>query len=141
MIDKIVVDQIFEKYLKSHHDEYRSDYRTNAIELIKRVNPFLNEVIELIPAHSFFTVVSSGWRPPSINVKTPGSAKNSLHIQGKAIDIADPNGFLKKTILANSHLLKKYNLWMEDPEMTPTWIHLDIGIRSNRAVNIFYTKV
>lgn len=68
-------------------------------------------------------VVSSGYRPPSINKKV-GGAPNSAHVQCQAVDFKDPEGDLKRYLLANQYLLVKYGLFMEDPNFTLGWVHL-----------------
>jgi hypothetical protein len=81
-------------------------------------------------------VVSSGWRPRGLNAKIKGAAKNSYHIYGKAVDIAD-NGELDRAIQANPALLEKWGLWLEHPDNTPGWTHLDVGTRTDRDIRIF----
>lgn len=67
---------------------------------------------------------NSGYRTPEHN-KQIGGAPRSAHVQGKAIDIADPKGELKEWILEHEYLLKEKGLRMEAPESTPGWCHLD----------------
>ena len=55
-----------------------------------------------------------------INPRAMGSA----HCYGCAVDIADPKGELKKWCVANKAKLIECGLWMESPEATPTWCHL-----------------
>ena len=55
-----------------------------------------------------------------INPKAMGSS----HLYGCAVDISDPKGELKKWIIQHPTLLKEYGLWMEAPEYTKTWCHL-----------------
>lgn len=67
---------------------------------------------------------NSGYRSPEHN-KQIGGAPRSAHVQGKAIDIADPKGELKKWLLARVKLLEEKGLRMEASEATPGWCHLD----------------
>lgn len=74
------------------------------------------------------TYVASGWRPPAINEVTANAAAASKHLLGMAIDIKDQ--FARRafarwclTHLAN---LEEIGLWMEDPQWTPTWVHVQI---------------
>jgi sulfatase maturation enzyme AslB (radical SAM superfamily) len=106
------------------------DIITNAVELLRRVNALLQEM------HIVNVSVSSGWRPKEVNDAYNG-AKNSYHIVGQAIDIADHDRRISKEIEERSWLLKKHDLWMEDPRFTPTWVHLDTGMRPERDVRIF----
>lgn len=111
--------------------------RPNALILIPKVN----EILDILG----FTgprVVSSGFRPSAINQKIPNAAKNSLHMIGKAIDIADPDGELKKLLTPitnkdHADLLRRFGVFMEHPDYTPTWVHLDIGQRVDRPSRVF----
>lgn len=67
--------------------------------------------------------VNSGYRTPEHNALI-GGAKNSSHCTCQATDFKDNNGELKKYIAENSDILEKCNLYMEAPESTPTWVHL-----------------
>jgi len=88
-------------------------------------------------------MVSSGWRPPSFNKTVGNAAKKSLHMTGNAIDIMDNKlQTLAYTIKKNASLLKKYGLWMEDPDSTmgkfTNWCHLDNSTtRTDRNIRIF----
>lgn len=110
-------------------EEWCLEYQSNAVDLLKRVN-------NLLEALQWPSIqVSSGWRPLAVNMRS-GGAKRSLHMVGKAVDLVD-SGSLKAKILQNSHFLLDYGLWMEDAASTPTWCHLDTGIRSDRLVRTF----
>lgn len=102
----------------------------NAEKLLTVVNAFLKEL------GITSCKVSSGYRPEAVNAKVPGAAKKSLHTQCLAIDIQD-DGSLDKLIQENHELLKKYSLWLEHPDSTPNWTHLDLGTRSDRSIRIF----
>lgn len=52
------------------------------------------------------------------------SATGSSHLYGCAVDIADPKGELKKWCAVNKAKLIECGLWMESPEATKTWCHL-----------------
>lgn len=104
--------------------------RSNAIELLRRVNALLYAL------HVANVTVSSGWRPKEVN-DMYGGAPRSYHISGQAVDIADHDKRLAKELADRTWLLKEHDLWMEDPKATATWIHLDTGIRPERDVRIF----
>lgn len=111
--------------------ELTEDIKNNAIIFLEAVNKFLKELnISKI-------TVSSGWRPSSVNSKIKGAAKKSLHMQGKAIDLADSDGKLDELISSKDDLLKKYNLWQESPQATKGWAHLDCKDRGKRDKNCF----
>ena len=110
--------------------ELNEDIKKNAEKLISTVNLFLKEIgVSEVK-------ISSGWRPSSINSKVPNAAKKSLHMSGLAVDLFD-DGKIKEIILKNVDKLEKYNLWLESIDHTPTWVHLDLGIRSARPKRIF----
>ena len=52
------------------------------------------------------------------------SALGSSHLYGCAVDIADADGKLKAWCKANQKKLVECGLWMESPEATKTWCHL-----------------
>lgn len=72
--------------------------------------------------------VNSGWRPPSINANTPGASSTSLHMKGMAIDLEDADGRLDAWCASDFGLaqLKDIGLWLEHPDYTPKWCHLQI---------------
>jgi hypothetical protein len=83
----------------------------------------LDEVNKLLEKFGSYPVVTSGWRPAAINERVGGSPK-SKHITGNAIDLGDLDGSLKKWCVENIEELIKLDLYMEQPSMTPTWVHL-----------------
>ena len=52
------------------------------------------------------------------------SAMGSSHLYGAAIDIADPKGELAKWLETRVATLMNCGLWLENPEKTKGWIHL-----------------
>lgn len=112
-------------------EELTKAIKDNAVVLLNKVNQLLQEL-------SITNVkVSSGFRPAAVNAKVKGAAKKSLHMSGRAVDIYDPEHTLIRKILANPDILKKYDLWMEDPSCTPTWCHLDNSTRTERPLRVF----
>ena len=104
---------------------------TNATKLLEKINAFLKELgIGKV-------TVSSGFRPSAVNAAIPNAAKASLHTQGLAIDISDPDQKLDALIDSRDDLKKKYGIWQEDPSATPNWTHLDLKARGKRAKNTF----
>lgn len=86
--------------------------------------------------------VSSGYRPPAINAKTPGAAKNSAHMTCQAVDFWDPEHKLARFLQANQDLLVRAGLWMEAPNRTPTWVHLQIRpVRGLPSSRIFLAEI
>jgi uncharacterized protein YcbK (DUF882 family) len=119
---------------RANSDELTDEVRANATGLLDLVNQFLEE----LKVDTENLSVSSGFRPAAVNAAISNSAKKSLHMTGLAIDISDPDNSLDKLIQENPELLEKYGLWLEHPDSTPRWTHLDKGNRSSRKVRIFH---
>lgn len=77
--------------------------------------------------------VSSGYRPGAFN-KAAGGAPNSSHLQCMAVDFKDADGAIKAWITKS--ILEECGLYMEDPDRTPTWLHVDIRRRKNRVFKV-----
>jgi len=121
---------------KLYPDEWTPEVQLNAKTLLEKVNALLNE-LSIDKA-----VVSSGFRPSTINNKVTNAAKKSAHMIGKAVDILDnKNQDLAKLIANNPILLKKYDLWMESSTATKgqntNWVHLDFMVRKDRPSRVF----
>jgi hypothetical protein len=76
--------------------------------------------------------VSSGYRPGKYNTAAKGAAK-SAHLTCEACDFRDPDGAIDKFCMDNQQLLAEWGLWLEHPDSTPGWCHLDTRPRSNRV--------
>ncbi len=68
-------------------------------------------------------VVSSGYRSPEHNRKV-GGAPNSSHLTCEACDFRDASRELSNWCLANLDVLEECGLYMENPAVTTTWVHL-----------------
>lgn len=108
----------------THAADLADATRTNAAELLGRANLLLAWAAR---DNVRATTVASGWRPPAINDATANAAAKSRHLTGEAIDLRD-NGTrdLARWCLKNIDALEEIGLWMEDPQWTPTWVHLQI---------------
>jgi hypothetical protein len=69
-------------------------------------------------------IVSSGYRPAAINAKVKGAAKKSNHMVCLAVDFKDTDGAIDKFCTDNLHILEDCGLWLESPDSTPGWCHL-----------------
>lgn len=103
--------------------------RGAAAETCNLVGLLLQEFVSqggTLPLYKNGTRVSSGWRPPEVNAVTEGAAPASRHMTGQAIDIYDPRGALDAWLMtpAGQAALARIGLWMEHPDRTPTWAHL-----------------
>jgi zinc D-Ala-D-Ala carboxypeptidase len=81
--------------------------------------------------------VASGARCPAHN-RVIGGAPRSAHMEGIAVDFAMPKGPTREAFLA--YILPRlvlYGLRMEDPDSTPSWIHLDLRPVGENQPRIF----
>lgn len=67
--------------------------------------------------------VSSGYRPGPFNWDAHG-APNSPHIICQAVDFHDQDNKIKDWL--TEEILTQCGLYQEDPEYTPTWVHVQI---------------
>lgn len=97
----------------------------NAIETVEKVNSFL-ELFYLANPNAATRTVNSGWRPPTVNSGTKGAAPKSNHLLALAEDVSDDDEALDQWCLTPEGLKKldKSGLWLEHPESTPRWCHL-----------------
>lgn len=106
---------------RAESEELTDQVKSNAEELLKRVNALLKELgVEKVS-------ISSGFRPSDVNNKITNAAKRSAHQSGEALDILDDkNQTLCKKI--TKELLEKYDLYREDSDYTigknSNWTHL-----------------
>ena len=96
-------------------DSVPESVRNNLIDLIARIN---------LIGYPKPAICTSGYRSPEYN-KAIGGAKKSAHCLGRAIDISDKDGEIKKFIMEQDRLLEKLGLRMESPISAPTWVHID----------------
>ena len=114
-----------------NNSECTQEYKDSAVILLNKVNQLLSDLGVVS------VVVTSGWRPKAVNDSTVGAATHSYHEVGMAVDIGDPYHILYNKILVHPDLLKKYGLWMEHQDNTPTWCHIDMGSRTDRDLQVF----
>lgn len=72
--------------------------------------------------------VTSGYRPSAINANVPGAAKKSAHMSCQACDFRDLDGSLDKYCMDNQYILQQCGLYLEHPDSTPGWTHLQIRV-------------
>lgn len=68
-------------------------------------------------------IVTSGYRDMKDQMRINPSAPNSQHLQGRAVDISDPDGALAVWTKANLDICQAVGLWVEDFAHTPNWVH------------------
>jgi hypothetical protein len=115
-----------EQYLMGRDKEHPINMvqARNAANLLARVN-WVFATLGICP------FLSSGYRPQSIN-KSVGGAKMSTHTMCAGIDVFDRDKAIANAILNRVQLLEECGLWLENPDYTKTWVHLDIKVRKNR---------
>lgn len=101
----------------SHKDEYNDTISQNIDKLLVPLN-------KLRTKYGLPLKISSGWRPPSLNSKVKGAAPKSNHQKGLACDFFDPEGKLDAWCMQNLDFLEEIGLWLEHPDATPKWCHL-----------------
>lgn len=57
----------------------------------------------------------------------------STHTVCAGIDIFDHDGSIGKMLKNNAKLLEEYGLYLENPEYTKGWVHLDTKKRKNHV--------
>lgn len=114
----ITKDEVLMGRDKTHKDEYTQEISDN---IDKELLPKLNEFRK---AYGKPMRVSSGWRPPTVNAKVKNAAKRSNHQLGLACDFVDKDGLLDKFCMDNLQLLETIGLYLEHPDATPGWCHL-----------------
>ena len=112
-------------YLMERQKEYppTKEILDSAELLLDKVNKLFKELL-IVPK------VTSGYRPGKFNAKA-GGAKKSAHMTGEAVDLKDGNNEIKKRITLQH--LEKYDLYMENPDHTDGWVHLQT--RKTRSGN------
>lgn len=107
---------------QTYASELTDDLRASATLTVQRVNTLLTYYME--DTGSPYPGVRSGWRPPEVNAKVPGAAPKSKHMVCQACDVNDNLSKLKSWCMQNLDILEEVGLWMESPESTALWCHL-----------------
>lgn len=119
-----------------------TEMKHNMRELHYRVTKLLralNKKLRLDPD----IVVSSGYRPAEFN-RIKNAATMSRHMTARAVDLVDVDGAIAQALLKDwessmkGSILADCRLWMEHPDHTKGWVHLDIGMRRGLACGVFH---
>jgi hypothetical protein len=114
-----------EMFCKYKAEEIPDGIITNLMELRARLNQ-----LGFKPPRVF----TCTYRSPEHNARV-GGAKKSSHLTGCACDIADADGKLADYIMTNPELLEECDLYAEDFDSTPTWVHLQlVSPKSGRRI-------
>lgn len=103
--------------------EYPKDYTK---EISDNVDKLLIALNKFRAIYGKPMTVTSGWRPPSVNASIANAAKRSNHMLGLACDFADADGSLDKYCMENLNVLKDLGLYLEHPDATKGWCHLQV---------------
>jgi hypothetical protein len=108
---------ILADYLMGRDIKYPADYTRDVEAAAKDTVARVNLLLALFGEKRTLT---SGWRPAALNATTRGASKTSLHIQGKAADIADGGGELDDWLMSpkGEEALIQCKLWHEHPSCT-----------------------
>jgi hypothetical protein len=101
--------------------------RRNAVRTVAVANALLERAAAAgvpLVLNRAGSLVASGWRPPIVNAATPGASATSLHIVGEAVDLFDPKGAIDAWLMADLRPLIDLGLWLEHPDYTLRWCHL-----------------
>lgn len=107
---------------KAYKGELTDELRQNAEDMVTKANLLLQRYCAATGDPELG--VRSGWRPPEVNFGVPGAAPQSKHMKCNAIDLADMMHKIKSWCVSNLDVLEEIGLWMEAPECTPTWLHV-----------------
>lgn len=131
-------------------DAVTPEIEANVVLLLKPVNLFLGAAVsEGVPIgidEKTGTPVASGLRPLVVNDRTQNAATDSTHIWGLGVDLQDvlPLRLLARFALRGARpggLLEQLGLYMERPQWTPDWVHLQLRApKSGRRVYIPSSK-
>jgi hypothetical protein len=110
---------------RAKFEDLPEDLQKNGTDLLEKLNKF--RALYGKPMY-----VSSGYRPPDVN-KAAGGGSKSAHLTLQACDFRDADGELKKFVAENPDVLEKCDLYMENPAITKTWLHLQT--RKTKAGN------
>lgn len=144
-----------EQYLMGRDVTYpgcvTAEVEDNIAILLPAVNTFLEVALhEEIPIgvdEKTGNLVASGLRPIQVNDRTQNAAGDSTHIHGLGVDLQDilalgrPLARFALRCARPGGLLDELELYMERPQWTPDWLHLQKkSPKSGRRVYIPSTR-
>lgn len=121
----ITLEEFYKGRDVAYSDELTSEIQANAVLTVGKVNELLAAFYSSQPDGSYRTV-NSGWRPPEVNAATKNAAPRSRHMTGEACDLSDDDEALDRWLVQpdGQAVLERIGLWMEHPEATPRWSHV-----------------
>jgi len=113
----VTLEEYWRGYEKKFRPEFTEEIQKNGKHTVETVN-------KLLSVFGQDRQLTSGWRPVAVNKRTKGASKTSRHLTARAADIDDRDRVLTAFCLLNQDLLEELGLWMESPERTPRWVHV-----------------
>lgn len=79
--------------------------------------------------------VTSGYRSPLLNAKTPGSSTTSQHSLGEAADLVSLGGFTNAAMFEyiRKHLPFDQMVWEYGTRKNPAWVHVTFRSQKRRG--------
>ena len=120
---------------RAKHPDCTDEIKSKGLDLTTKINACLYDLGIKNAKYS------SGYRPESVNKKTKNAAGKSNHIDADAGDIEGQiiGKMLHADYIKNKEksLLVKHGLYLEHPDYTPTWTHMqDEAPKSGKRVFI-----
>jgi hypothetical protein len=93
-----------------------------------------DKVTRLLNHLEITATVVSGFRTKAANASAHG-ASDSHHMTGHAVDLCDLRGRLSSEIMRDPSVLDKFDLYLENPQYTPGWLHVqDVAPKSGHRI-------
>lgn len=127
----ITVEQYFMDRRELYASALTPTIERNAVVTVAKMNQLLDAahaagltMTKKHPVHG--ALLSSGWRPPSLNATTPNASPTSLHMTAGAGDVYDPDEKLDLWLMSSMGqiALTTIGLWLEHPVSTIGWSHV-----------------
>lgn len=87
-------------------------------------------ICKLVELYGKPVQLTSGYRPGHYNKLAKGGSR-SAHLTCEAVDLADKSRDL--TNFCTDEVLEQCGLWMEDPNVARSWVHLQIRKPKSRC--------
>lgn len=104
-------------------------------EQVRNMNTLIPKVNELLEKSGEYRKVNSGYRSLEDQQRINPKSMKSKHLECAAVDLEDKDGALGDFCLHNLDLLVQLGLYLESPESTPGWVHLQcVAPKSGKTI-------